>query len=499
MAIVSSTKKMASRGLVKSLELKVNCSFQTEDKVIDKVLDAFAVATIDSSEKVGDFLQFAGKVNLTSLFVDQDKQLQSENFVANFGEKVQVGDADALSVIPKIECVKQRKETSSYVDCVVTLLVEVYGVTQETITYIEPNNETLVERKKEIEYDTMLCFNNTNFNITDEVEVGGSGANLLACYTSVFVGKVTPNGNYANIEFEVVRDIIYREDDVVKRLQKRSDCSQEVALLNCTDDTILSAKVYLSGESYNVNYNDDNTKAIAVFDTNISVSLWGFEKTKFVALEDVYSTAKELEIKHSAFSINSHMGEIFASDTVNENVDMSDKKRIDEIILMGSNAVNIEESKMQDEILYVKGVINQKIIAKNYDNDDIFMTEVEVPFNSSFRTNSEWCGNDNCPLVNAKCTGFKNKAGREINLSFELGVMCDISCSNIENYISSCEELQDKHSSGHSIVIYMPKENEAVYDIAKKLNVSPEVMLAQNPGMADGAIPKKIVMFKNAR
>ena len=35
--------------------------------------------------------------------------------MANFGEKVQVGDVDAISLVPKIEAVKQRKETSNYV------------------------------------------------------------------------------------------------------------------------------------------------------------------------------------------------------------------------------------------------------------------------------------------------------------------------------------------------------------------------------------------------
>lgn len=499
MAIVSSTKKIASRGLVKSLELKVNCSFQTEDKAIDKVLDAFATAVIDSNEKVGDFLQFAGRVNLTSLFVDQTKQLQCENFVANFGEKVQVGDVDAISLVPKIEAVKQRKETSNYVDCMVTILVEIYGVWQETISFVEPNNSSLVERKKELECDTMLCFNNTNFNLTEEVEVGGGNSTVLTSYSNIFVSKVTPNGNYANIEFEVVRDIIYRDEDLVKRVQKRSEHSQEVALLNCTDDTILSAKLYLSEETYNVMYNDENTKGVAMFSTTINVSLWGFEKTKFMTLEDVYSTTKELEVKHSAFSINSHLGEVFVGDTINENVNMSDKKRIDEIVFMGSNSVTVENSAIQEDMLCIKGVISQKIIAKNYDNDDMFATEVNVPFNSSIRINEEWCGNDVCPKVNAKCTSFKNKAGRELNLTFELGAMCDISCLNVENYISSCEELEEKHLADHSIIIYMPKENESVYEISKKLNVSPDVMLAQNPGMSDGSIPKKIVMFRNVK
>ena len=178
---------------------------------------------------------------------------------------------------------------------------------------------------------------------------------------------------------------------------------------------------------------------------------------------------------------------------------MSDKKRIDEIVFMGSNSVTVENSAIQEDMLCIKGVISQKIIAKNYDNDDMFATEVNVPFNSSIRINEEWCGNDVCPKVNAKCTSFKNKAGRELNLTFELGAMCDISCLNVENYISSCEELEEKHLSDHSIIIYMPKENESVYEISKKLNVSPDVMLAQNPGMSDGAIPKKIVMFKNVK
>lgn len=500
MASVSSTKKVANKGLIKTIELKVNCSYQTEDgKLIDKVLDGFATCSIETSEKVGDFLQFAGKMNLTSVYVDTEKQLASERVEASFSEKVQIGDVDATAVVPSIVSVKQRRETSTFVDCTVTLLVEVYGVMQDTIAFIEAGNSEVVEKTKEIESESLLCFNNSSFSLTEEVEVSEQIDRVIASYSSANITKIIPNGNYVEVVGEVVRDIVYVSGELIKKVQKRSDFTQEISLLNCTDETGVSAKIYTSGENFSVDINDEQTKTVLTFNSSMNVALWGFEKSKFNVLSDVYSTTKELEVKRLGFTSVNHLPTVILSETLNENIDMSDSKRIDEIIAMGSNVISLEKTSFVDGELTIVGSINQKVIAKNYDNDDIFSTEVVVPFNCQFKTGLEGSSMLSAPMVTVRCTSFKNKAGKELNLTYEINVMSDVIHSKFEDYISECVELSEKTQSEHSIVIYMPKEDERVFDIAKKLSVTPEVLLAQNPGISDNERIEKVVIFKCAK
>ena len=497
MASVSSTKKIANKGLIKTLEIKASCSYQTEDgRFIDKILDGIANCTIETSEKVGDFLQFAGKVVLTSVFVDNEKQLGSERVEANFTEKVQIGDVDATAIIPTITAVKQRRETSSFVDCTISVLVEIFGVMQETIAYVEAGTPNWVEKAKEVEAESLLCFNNSLFTLTEEVESSDHIDRIIANYSTLVVNKVVHNGNYVVVEGEINRDILYHSDGTLRKLQKRNDFAQEVALLNCTEETIVSAKLHLACESVSLDVSDDGAKSILTFNTNISASIWGFEKSKFNVLEDVYSTEKDLEVKHSTFTNISHLPVIIASESLSETIDMSDKKRIDEIISIGSNVLTLESTNVDGGNLGIAGVINQKVIAKNYDNDDIFSTELEIPFSIQLRTSIEDINANFAPVVVARCVNARNKAGKELNLTYEIGVMSDIAQSNIESYISECTETADKTHSNHSIVIYMPEKNEKVFDIAKKLNVTPEVMLAQNPGISDNEPIDKIVLFK---
>ena len=493
---VASTKKVASKGLIKTLEIKTNCSYQTEDgKFIDKILDGIANVSVETSEKVGDFLQFVGKVCLTSIFVDNEKQLGSEKIESNFSEKVQIGDADATVIIPKVVSVKQRRETSNYVDCSIILSVEIYGVLQETIAYVDSGNVGLVEKTKEIEAESLLCFNNSAFNINDEIDSVDHIDKIIASYTNFTINKVVPNGNYVTVDGELNRDVLYLSDGITKKLQKRNDFTQELALLNCNDETIISSHIYLSDDSLSFGLSDDGTKSVITCNANISVSVWGFERIKFNCLDDVYSTNKELEIKHSTFSNIIQYNSAFGSENLLVNIDMSDKKRIDEIVSIGSNSVLINSVVVEKSVCKIGGVITQKIIAKNYDNDDIFSMEIEVPYSTQININVE--ENAECnPCVVAKCVNAKNKAGKELSLTYEINIMSDISQKKLESYISECNELTDKALSKHSIVIYMPEKTEKIFDIAKKLSVTPEVILAQNPGISDNEPIEKVTLFK---
>ena len=139
--VTTTSKKVSSSGLLKVVETKVDCNYSAVDGIqIDKVLDNVAICGIVQAEKVNEALDIVGKVTLTSIYVDTEKVVHSSRNMVDFNEKVQLVDADAVVVVPKVKNIKTRKETSVFVNATIYLELEIYGVCQENLNYIEPNS-----------------------------------------------------------------------------------------------------------------------------------------------------------------------------------------------------------------------------------------------------------------------------------------------------------------------------------------------------------------------
>ncbi len=498
MAFNSSTKKVCNSGLIKVVETKVNCNYSTEnDVVIDKILDGFAYASVDQSERVGETLQVAGKVNFTGVYLDVEKQVHSAIIQADFSDKIQTIEADAIAVCPKIKAIKQKKETSVFVEATIIIELEVYGVIQETLCYTEPNNENFAQKTKEVKTQSLLCFNNTNFEQAEEFEINDEVVALIATYSSLSVNKINANGNYALVEGELVRDVVYVVNGgIIKKYQKRTDISEEVSLLNCTTETNCSAKCYVSDSKADITIAEDGKKATVSASSVINISLWGYETSEFTVVEDLFSTTLELVPSVSSFISYNYLPVNVSTDHLNITADVSDRKRIDEVVCVGSSFVKVETCTVNDGFVQVNGTISQTIMGKNYDNDDVFSSVVEMPFATQVNL-GVMCNNSEVDCVAyVRCTNCKNKAGKELALSFDLCVIANAKTYNTEVYVSDVSEIGLKPAGESSIIVYMPDNNEQIFDIAKKLNVTPDCLLAQNPGIEDGKQIEKVVVYK---
>ncbi len=498
MAFNSSSKKVSNGGLLKVVETKVNCNYSAEnDILIDKVLDGFAYASVEQSEKINETLECSGKVNFTSVYTDVEKQIHSSAIQADFSDKIQIPDADAVVVVPKVKAVKQRRETSTFVEATITLELEVYGIIQDTLTFVEATGEDVSSRVKEIETQNLLCHNNTNFEQVEEIELGEEVENLIACYTSFSVNKINPNGNYVTLEGEVVRDLVYTTTGgVIKKQQKRSDVLQEISLLNCTAETNCTSNCYLAQSTADLVLSEDGGKAQVNATAVIVASLWGYETSKFTIVEDLYSVKHELSTSVSSFINYNYLPVAVLHDHFNAVVDMTDKKRIDEVVSLGSIIVRLDRAVIADGALNINGTIVQTILAKNYDNDDVFSTLVELPFSTQINSGAM---SDECEVntsVLARPTTCKNKAGKDLSLTYDLCVLVNGKTYSSEVYVSEVSELGAIAPSESSIIVYMPESDEKVFDIAKKLCVTPDCLLAQNPGVEDGKPIEKVVVYK---
>ena len=75
---------------------------------------------------------------------------------------------------------------------------------------------------------------------------------------------------------------------------------------------------------------------------------------------------------------------------------------------------------------------------------------------------------------------FKVKAGKEIEVSLKIGAHSSVVNYVFERYVKAYDIVSEKESEDAGIKVYIARQNQNLFDIAKALNVSPELICSQN-------------------
>jgi len=72
-----------------------------------------------------------------------------------------------------------------------------------------------------------------------------------------------------------------------------------------------------------------------------------------------------------------------------------------------------------------------------------------------------------------------------------------ISCESVlsEQLVSKIEKSEERAKKRSSIIVYKPKKDESLFNIAKTLRVSPDVLRLQNPQLEEGTTVGQVVVY----
>ena len=140
MAINSSTKKVVSKKLIKSLSTKAQASVLVDEQVgVENVLNTVCLPSVVSAEMLGEYLQIAGKCDMDVCFCDKEKNYQNAKEIAEFSDRTQLGSYENVSVEAVLKNVQTKKAGNNIIDIVASVDLLVYGVMTEEIMPIDPH------------------------------------------------------------------------------------------------------------------------------------------------------------------------------------------------------------------------------------------------------------------------------------------------------------------------------------------------------------------------
>jgi len=462
-----------SKKTLQTLSFENVCRAQApSDKPIKRIISIHALPMIVSSEKTGDSISFSGNTSYQIVYQTEEDKLtsficdcdwQNSVLVTSLGEYfIDVNVKDNFVTDSSLTEVVISTVLNIDVDCIVT----------ETVNLETSFPEEYIVKENNHNYNKVINTIKENFNVVQEHEFDGQIDEIL--YSNAFVNNTNAiiNIDLVSFEGEIVVNSYCSKDGLVFQVDKIINFKQEVSALSVVNEHLIDSNVKINKlkVSNSVNEIDNKTNLIYSIDLEINGVVYSIETNAFV--EDVFSTKKEITLSSECLLNETYFGQFSIEDVFNSVCEL--ETNVTEILYFMPTAINVNTINKEDNLLKIDGVIDLKFVCLTEGNMPIELKS-QVPFFKEFNDI-----NSDKVKIEAKIVSYKLKNERELDVNLQLNYHFKEVKEDYVTFVSNIEELEDKEIIDEAIVVYVVKKGETLFDVAKKLNISPEDIKEQN-------------------
>lgn len=334
---------------------------------------------------------------------------------------------------------------------------------------------------KDICYSTYIGKAYEKFDVSGDVQVDGA-LSVLMVTPCISLYGVMPKDNYMIVNGKLNLDICYTTGDSVNDIMTKyhsMDFSWEVALDGMNSDSIVQSVVSLISNEVKVSTMiEEGVANISLF-VPISYTGYVFVENKLEIVEDVYLERNYMSITCENFETIRGERSVCFKDNVSGTASISDTAPfIDEILGVTTNNLVLASSRVENDKLYLEGVANSTVVYYTKETGDVTSVQVEMPF--AVEEKVEGC-ESNVVTICLENISARSKRGKEIEVSAELNVFSDMFCEQGGCAITDVVLGEEKPQDDCALYVYIVKPGQTMWDVAKDVNVSQELILEQNP------------------
>lgn len=455
-----------------------------EENKITKVLTISAKPIIENVLVQNGAVKFDGTIDYDLLIVLENNNIVPLTQKTSFSQIYENSIIEEESIININSSVLEVSNISSNVgDITYSSLIgfDIYLVKQNIIVDHARPTENIFVKENEMTYNSFV--NNVVYDCVINYEINKDSRinKILFVNNCATIKSVIPAKDYFVVSGEVYLSIIYlSEDEQIKCINKEVSFSEEIESVGVTKESILQVQIKTK-ESIVV---ENTEKSIFNFDTPVQIFAQIYNKGSVKNIADAYSLKNEINLTITSFDEDDFIPtrqveeNILTNFVLPENIPL-----IDKILAVTPINISIVNQMVKDEELLLEGIANINLIYYFEDdngNNVLNSLDVELPYSIVFNVSDL---KESDKVISEICLGdinVKNKRGKELEILAEVKVNYDIIKNKISAITSKIEIGEEKMPKDYALEIYLAKENQTLWDIAKELNVSTSDLVAQN-------------------
>lgn len=475
------------------IELKL----PTNDGEVKEVYSVGASSSTVSSEVSGSVINFVGLVDFQVVY--EGATLSSLDYTAEFKDKFD----DAKEVKGELIIGSNVVQVSSNV---VAGEIRVTAIVETSIDTIQSSDinvlvgvdgENVYKTNKDFSWSTYIGRAFEKLDVSGEVDINGA-KRVYGVTPCVRLSRVEPKTDYVSVNGVMGVDILYADGEDISTLKstyKEIDFAWEVAFDGVDEDSgVDSALSMLSNETKVSSLVNDDGITVSI-DVPIEYSGYIFESNVASVVDDVYIESNYLSITSENVPTMLNFGSIAFKDSIEGSAEIGDDAPfIDDVLSVSTNNLVLARSYVEDSRLVVEGVATATVIYYTKESATASSVEIEMPFVVEEKMEMKSAQVVSLSLCNISA---KSRRGKEIEVFGELYVYADTYNENNQMVISELVLGEEKPMDECSLYIYIVKPNETLWDIAKEMNVSTDLILGQNPSVETSLnAGDKLVVYK---
>lgn len=491
--VVSSTRK--NIGIT---QVAVEVKLPTQEPNIDAIYSVGAKSTILSCETLGNTINFTGLVDFQAIYKSDLKVAgvdYSAEFKGNFIASEEVlGDVVINSNVVDVN----SQVTASGINVVAIVEVVIDEIVSKDINVlVSVGGDGVHQNFKNIEFSSYLGKAYEKFDVTHDLSIAGA-REVLMVTPCVSLLKVEPKDNYLVLQGVLGLDVCYTKGENLNDIANEYhsvDFTWEVALNGIMLDSVVQSNIMVVSNEIKVSSSIDEAGVSVNLYVPIVYNGYIFNKEVLDVVSDVYLEEYYLSVTTESFESILNGKALSFSDNISGTASILDTAPfIDDIVGVTTNNLVLARSVVEDGKLIIEGVASAVVVYYTKETSDLTSIQVEMPFAVEQKVDLD---NSSVVTICLNKINARSKRGKEIEVSAVLDVYSDLYALDNINIISDIALSNSKPQDDCALIIYIVKPNQTLWDIAKEIGVSQELILEQN---SDIELPvkagDKLVVYK---
>lgn len=474
-----------------------------EDKQIVKVLMINALPYISESEIKDGEIKFTGQVKFSAIVEDGEGKVfgidKLENFTTsfqNYNEKNSTiqSKCNLMDISVSVEGGMAQVSACLEIDIVeISSVANKYLSSVEGDAFVENSNLSVTKLKASI---------NQSFNSVTEVEVKEVPSRVISCSLTALCDSSFTANNYVTatgiLQYNICYEFQKEETFEFKTVSGVSNFKYEIDCDGVAVKDMSRIVANINPSTINCEIAVENKENILRLTGDVNLSGEVYSDTETAVVTDLFSCSNKLQLSYSSIEFTSLLDTKTFEDKVNGVIAIDENSpRVEKILCTENNNVFVTKSIIENEKLIVEGIAYVSVVYLNSEDALSGGMQFEIPFTTSLKLDEEMCATTpcvNCCLINVSA---RARRGREIEIDADVKINAVFFKQNTDAVISELQVSEEKLVNENSLSIYIAKQDDSVWKIAKKMKINPEQLLQQNPSLQNGlAKGDKIVVYR---
>lgn len=453
----------------------------TKDDVFE-IVKTEAYISLKKEELMQGKIILRGDLNYNTIYITQDKQVTNLSGKIDINEAIEREDISSdmksilLSNIEHVDCniINERKIK---LGCLINITGSLFSREKVDIIRDIIGIDDIQTIKKEIYYDDIIGIEKSETVVKEIINLGENEdiGSVLSLNPKIVLKETRLSDNKVILGGVVeLNPIVLNKEGELNKLRSNSvEFTQFIEVAGAMEGMKEDCYMNLTDFKFNLKEDDLGKTNLLELDATISTKVKISENIVKETLQDAYCPYKDLKLEGKSFSLNKIVD--FGEDDfiINESI-QNDRDDIEiKKVLNIDSKLFITDTFIIEEKVNIEGIIHVDILYTPEEGlRPVYSMSDEIPFKQSLDLNN----------INDSMKSYSNIYIDSINYSIqknevELKIKGKTRFEVVENskssFVMNGEIIGDIDSSLRpSITIYIAKENDTLWDVAKRYNTT---------------------------